>query len=514
MSMTNYLLSSKEQLTQAIRDIEFLETEYLNLVSDYNHQNSGKAINAYRAWYNKVAVVCNAVFGSTDEDVKAFRSLNNNCNGYGMYDNYVAIEGTYSIMKDRLKSCLSKEDIETPLDDNEHTLLGIVEPMVFISHAGNDKEIIGLFIDWILKNCIGLKDENIICTSFEKNTTKIGSDIPQYIKEKIACSSVVIAAVSQSYKASEVCMNEVGASWALDKEPLQIVLPDADFEDLGWLLETRKAAKLADNASLSLFVETLCEKLSLSKPSLATWTDSSSKFYEALKNVYVKSNGDKEKQVYLTFDNGLQECNVTVPLKVTNFISSPKKQSTRPDLNKVVFGGSGLEAALASINQTVTMAQVVVPSNNSVNKSMLPFRLTFVNNGSCLEDVGILISGEGVRFDRTNKKSTFPVASFANPMNRIKDESCDFNFGDCNAEMNYKVPEFYLEFNGLYKEYGVYEYNSNEKFDFVLNYTISTKHKKYEGQLVIHVSFESHEECVANDKKAGCSSTSAFIVDA
>ena len=211
--MGSYILSNKEELQKAIEEIESLETRYLSVVSNYEHQNCGNAINAYRAWYNKVAVVINSAFGATDEDVKEFRGLNNNCNGYGLFNNYMGIEGTYSILKERLKSYLTTN--ERQYDDSptlNNTLKDKKQPTIFISHAGNDKQIIDIFIDRILKGCIGLKDENIICTSFEKNAVSIGNDIPLYIKEKISDSTLVISAVSQNYKASEVCMNEVGAA--------------------------------------------------------------------------------------------------------------------------------------------------------------------------------------------------------------------------------------------------------------------------------------------------------------
>ena len=509
--MANYLFTDKDRLRNELSEIENLEVAYTKIASMHSQQNKQSAINAYRSWYNKVAVICNAVFGKDDDDVKEFRELDNNCNGYGMYDNFVAIEGTYSILKDRLKSCL--ETTNQPMIQNntaESTSSNNKEPLVFISHAGNDKEIIDIFIDFILKNTIGLKDENIICTSFEKNTVSIGNDIPLYIKEKIASSTVVISAVSKSYKESEVCMNEVGAAWALNKEPLQIVLPDADFDDLGWLLETRKAAQMIDKSSLSSFVSALCHKLLVKEPSLQTWTDYSSKFYEALEMVDLHDQPAKP-QVYLTFPDGAEDCEVHVPIGVTHYVFPSRQANNTSALNNVVFGGSGLDAAFAPMNAVNAHIEVVSP-RDSVNKSMIPINLLFNNEGGCLEDVHIILTGEGMKFDSTNEKKAFAVLS-ARINNRIDDDGCDFDLKNCNAESNYKVPKFYLEFPNIYKDSGVYEFCGNEKYDFYLDYTISTKHKKFNGQLKLHVIPDYQEEYKENEQKSGQSFTHPFEVN-
>lgn len=508
--MANYLLSDKDRLRNEINEIESLESSYTNLTSMHSQQNKQTAINAYRAWYNKVVVICNAVFGREDEDVIAFRSLDNGCNGYGMYDNFVAIEGTYSILKDRLKSCIETDNQPIPQNEKEKAASQKdKEPLVFISHAGYDGDIIDLFIDLILKNTIGLKDENIVCTSFEKNTVSIGMDIPLYIKEKIADSTVVISAVSQSYKESEVCMNEVGAAWALGKEPLQIVLPDADFDDLGWLLETRKAAQMMDSDSLSLFVTTLCNILSMDVPSIATWNNYSRKFYEALSKIDISSTLVKP-QAYLTFSDGSTERELHVPIGVTHFIAPPSRSDSETVYNNVVFGGNGIEALLATVNAVKPNIEVVTPRDTK-NKSKIPINLLYCNDGDSLERVHILLSGDGLQFASTNEKRAYAI-KIASIWNCVEDNKCDFDLGDCNAESAYEVPPFFLEFPVIYKDYGVYEFCGNETFDFFLDYTISTKHKKFKGQLKLHVIPDYQEDYKEVEQKRGQAFTHPYEI--
>ena len=101
--------------------------------------------------------------------------------------------------------------------------------------------------------------ENGICRAPKK-----GDNIPNYIREKISNATVVLAMVSKEYKKSEVCMNEVGAAWAFENEPISIVLPDADFTELGWLINLDKAVKIDNPDALNHLQKILCEKLGFS----------------------------------------------------------------------------------------------------------------------------------------------------------------------------------------------------------------------------------------------------------
>lgn len=52
---------------------------------------------------------------------------------------------------------------------------------------------------------------------------------------------------------------------------------------------------------------------------------------------------------------------------------------------------------------------------------------------------------------------------FADVMNRIENCKCDFVLGVCNVETDCRIPQFFLEFPGIYKDYGVKTYAESEK---------------------------------------------------
>ena len=199
----------------------------------------------------------------------------------------------------------------------------VKSPKVFISHASLDMDIIREFIDQILKNGLGLSDENIACTSFEWTTVSLGDNIPSYIYKNIEMSSVVLSMVSQAYKMSEPCQNEVGAAWALKRKPISIILPDADFSELGWLVNLDKAGRIDNADFLNHLQVDLCNLLGIQPKTALHWTPCVTKFIESIKkqvpvsktNVKTEAAEQKhDKDLFIDFDKKFSEEDINYTL--------------------------------------------------------------------------------------------------------------------------------------------------------------------------------------------------------
>lgn len=484
-----------------IDEILSLKHKYENTVKE-THANSTEAIDAYHSWYNKTLVVCNRIFGSDDADVKKFRSVDNGGNGYCLKDNYHELLSTYSVLMDRLRHLPVEEP--TPKCAKDPESIADSKPLVFISHAGNDKYVIKLFIDYILKNGLGLRDDNIACTSFEENTMKGGEDIPLYIKRTIKDSSVVLSMVSQNYRRSEVCMNEVGAAWALDNSPIQIVLPDADFDSIGWLVSLKKALKISERDNLDNLCETLCQRLGIAKPSIKSWNGAVTTFLEQLPKVCAL---EKKDYVYLTFENDSTEIVVEVPIVANYYVFEQSNNTQNEIANKFIWGKHTpniIETCLPKIKPIDSFGR------SKKNQSMLPFQFWVHSEKEHIENVEVIIESEEVQFSDSNIVNGLRVT----PLNKnisIEPHRSTYHMGDINPGMKHKTADVFIEFTSLYNNHNASDFSDNKTYVFNLKYSISTKSGLYDGILTLNVKPSYIRRQIDNNAKIGRISTLAYV---
>ena len=134
---------------------------------------------------------------------------------------------------------------------------------IFISHSSSDKSIVNSFIKEILLLGCGLKPDDIFCT-LDPTAIRTGDDFREQIIVNMEGSDYILLFISENYKKSEVCSNELGDSWAYrDKRVLPLVLPNVQFDPMGFLNIGKQGAKLLDRSKLDELYEEICRKYSL-----------------------------------------------------------------------------------------------------------------------------------------------------------------------------------------------------------------------------------------------------------
>lgn len=176
-----------------------------------------------------------------------------------------AIEKGHSSAAYHLQRCLSRlvaHEYPNGVLVNAYVLgeiIGIVnvldgmyeeKPKIFISHSSKDKDLVSEFCDRILRLGIGLSADNIFCTSIEDMNIKNGDDIRKHIKENILSADFSFLLISENYKKSEICLNEMGAVWATDNNVRYYLLPNTGIDKLGWLCDANQAEQLIDSIAL------------------------------------------------------------------------------------------------------------------------------------------------------------------------------------------------------------------------------------------------------------------------
>lgn len=128
---------------------------------------------------------------------------------------------------------------------------------IFISHSSQDRGVIERFVDSILLLGIGLSQEDIFCTSIEEMGIKNGEDMRNHIRSNVRSADFSLLMISKNYKASEICLNEMGAVWASDNRVRYYLLPGVDFKEIGWLCDVKMAERLYDSVALDSLEEEL-----------------------------------------------------------------------------------------------------------------------------------------------------------------------------------------------------------------------------------------------------------------
>lgn len=150
---------------------------------------------------------------------------------------------------------------------------------IFISHASKDSEIVNVFIDKILNLGLNIDPNDIAYTSRTETGVTNGDSIVQYIKDNISNCDFVFFIISENYRNSEVCLNEMGAAWATNRTIKILLLPDVGFESIGWLYGVTKGDKINESDALDAIYDDFSEKYN-SKIKLTSWNRNKSEFIE------------------------------------------------------------------------------------------------------------------------------------------------------------------------------------------------------------------------------------------
>ncbi|MCR9226625.1 MAG: toll/interleukin-1 receptor domain-containing protein [Flavobacteriaceae bacterium] len=157
---------------------------------------------------------------------------------------------------------------------------------IFISHSSRDRSIVESFIEKILVQGCKLSEESIFCTSIEGLDIRTGEDFRAHIKHQLLTSDHAFLMISQNYVKSEICLNEMGACWALDSlKVLPYLIDTSDYASLGILMGVKQAAKIENSAKLDELYEVLSQRHG-TPGSLIRWNKHKEEFLSSLKTFH------------------------------------------------------------------------------------------------------------------------------------------------------------------------------------------------------------------------------------
>ena len=153
----------------------------------------------------------------------------------------------------------------------------------FISHSSEDEVIINGFIEKILMLGCGFKKSDIFCT-LDHTVIRTGDDFRNEIIKNMKGCDYIMCMISDNYRNSEVCQNEMGAAWAMEgKRVLPFKFPNLKFTEIGFLNVVKQAADITDKSKLDELYEELCKSYDL-EPDWKNYNKQKDEFVELVCN--------------------------------------------------------------------------------------------------------------------------------------------------------------------------------------------------------------------------------------
>ena len=115
--------------------------------------------------------------------------------------------------------------------------LSMKKEYIFISHSSEDKVIVTSFFEKVIRLGLDISKNDVFYSSHSSTGISTGEDIPDALKNALNKMTLFIQYISDDYKSSEVCLNEMGAAWLKLPKNRMITLkaPNLGFSDLGFI---------------------------------------------------------------------------------------------------------------------------------------------------------------------------------------------------------------------------------------------------------------------------------------
>lgn len=134
---------------------------------------------------------------------------------------------------------------------NDKTKEVIKSPKIFISHSSYDRDYVSSIVQ--LLEDLGIREDQLFCSSIPGYGIPLDEDIYDYLKQQFQDHDLhIIFVLSNKYYESPACLNEMGATWVLQKRYTTILLPGFDFKEVKGAISPTKIAIKLDGDSLDV----------------------------------------------------------------------------------------------------------------------------------------------------------------------------------------------------------------------------------------------------------------------
>lgn len=140
------------------------------------------------------------------------------------------------------------ENVDSQIDEKTENvpLNNVKNPLIFISHSSKNKEQVEMLVKLLRE--LNLQQQNIFCSSVPGYGIPVGMNIFDFLRSRFLNYNLHIIFVhSKEYYESPICLNEMGAAWALKSNATSILLPGFDYSEMKGVVDSRDIAIKLDS---------------------------------------------------------------------------------------------------------------------------------------------------------------------------------------------------------------------------------------------------------------------------
>ena len=120
------------------------------------------------------------------------------------------------------------------------------EKKIFISHATQDKGYVSAMVN--LLESLGFREDDIICSSIPPYCIPLDNNVFNWLVDEFQhCDLHMIFVLSNTYYSRPVCLNEMGAAWAMKHKWTAILLPGFGFSEIAGCIDPAQVSIKLDD---------------------------------------------------------------------------------------------------------------------------------------------------------------------------------------------------------------------------------------------------------------------------
>lgn len=164
---------------------------------------------------------------------------------------------------------------------------------IFISHSSLDHKIVNSFCELILEQGLSIiLSKDVFSTSLDGSKPISGEDFRKRIKQELLNSKLVLQFISQNYKKSEVCLNEMGAAWVLNAKVIPLIIEPEKY-DVGFIHNTDQQIQLSRKGDLLKLITDHKKTFTSEELNLPRLVEKAEQFLKILKDESLNSKIQK-----------------------------------------------------------------------------------------------------------------------------------------------------------------------------------------------------------------------------